>query len=78
MTTLVFFIDNGFMDVDLKSLEERIAKLIVLANQLRDDNVQLRQEVMRLHQESQSLKLDMTQATVQLERLLSALPVEEH
>lgn len=66
------------MDVDLKSLEERIAKLIVLANQLRDDNVQLRQEVMRLHQESQSLKLDMTQATVQLERLLSALPVEEH
>lgn len=78
MTTLVFFIDNGFMDVDLKSLEERIAKLIVLANQLRDDNVQLRQEVMRLHQESQSLKLDMTQATVQLERLLSALPLEEH
>jgi len=34
--------------------------------------------VTRLHQESQSLKLNMTQASVQLERLLSALPEEGH
>lgn len=65
------------MDADIKSLEERVAKLIALVNQLREENVQLRQEVMRAHQESQSLKLNMTQATVQLERLLSALPAEE-
>lgn len=64
------------MDADLKSLEERVTKLIALCAQLRDENVELRQEVTRLHQESQSLKLNMTQASVQLERLLSALPEE--
>ncbi|BEV09207.1 MULTISPECIES: hypothetical protein [unclassified Methylophilus] len=76
MTTLVFLKDNGLMDADLKSLEERVTKLIALCSQLRDENVELRQEVTRLHQESQSLKLNMTQASVQLERLLSALPEE--
>lgn len=76
MTTLVFLKDNGPMDADLKSLEERVTKLIALCSQLRDENVELRQEVTRLHQESQSLKLNMTQASVQLERLLSALPEE--
>ncbi len=64
------------MDADLKSLEERVTKLIALCAQLRDENVELRQEVTRLHQESQSLKVNMTQASVQLERLLSALPEE--
>lgn len=76
MTTIIFFIDNDSMDADLKSLEERVAKLIALCLQLREDNVQLRQEVTKLHQESQSLKLNMTQASVQLEKLLSALPQE--
>ena len=76
MTTLIFLKDNGLMDADLKSLEERVTKLIALCSQLRDENVELRQEVTRLHQESQSLKLNMTQASVQLERLLSALPEE--
>ncbi|KQT36774.1 hypothetical protein ASG24_06445 [Methylophilus sp. Leaf414] len=76
MTTIIFFIDNDSMDADLKSLEERVAKLIALCNQLREDNGQLRQEVSKLHQESQSLKLNMTQASVQLEKLLSALPQE--
>ncbi|MFQ6332305.1 hypothetical protein [Methylophilus sp. 3sh_L] len=76
MTTLVFLKDNGLMDADLKSLEERVTKLIALCGQLRDENVELRQEVTRLHKESQSLKLNMTQASVQLERLLSALPEE--
>lgn len=76
MTTLIFLKDNGLMDADLKSLEERVTKLIALCAQLRDENVELRQEVTRLHQESQSLKLNMTQASVQLERLLSALPEE--
>jgi len=76
LTTLIFLKDNGPMDADLKSLEERVTKLIALCAQLRDENVELRQEVTRLHQESQSLKVNMTQASVQLERLLSALPEE--
>jgi cell division protein ZapB len=64
------------MDSDLKSLEERVEKLIALCLHLREDNAQLRQEVEKLHQESQSLKLNMTQASVQLEKLLIALPQE--
>ncbi|MDP8567028.1 hypothetical protein [Methylophilus aquaticus] len=54
-----------------------MAKLIALCQTLREENMQMRQEVTRLHQESQSLKLNMTQASVQLERLLTALPDEE-
>lgn len=77
MTAIVFLKDNGSMDADLKSLEERVAKLVALCTSLREENVQLRQEVMRLHQDTQSLQLNMTQASVQLERLLSALPNEE-
>lgn len=68
---------SAAMDADLKSLEERVAKLIALCQTLREENVQLRQEVTRLHQDTQSLKVNMTQASVQLERLLSALPDEE-
>ncbi len=68
---------SATMDADFKSLEERVAKLIALCQTLREENVQMRQEVTRLHQESQSLKLNMTQASVQLERLLIALPDEE-
>ena len=68
---------SATMDADFKSLEERVAKLIALCQTLREENEQMRQEVTRLHQESQSLKLNMTQASVQLERLLTALPDEE-
>ncbi len=64
------------MDADLKSLETRVTALIALTLQLQGDNVQLRQEVMRLTQEANALKLNMAQATTQLERLLAALPVE--
>jgi cell division protein ZapB len=76
LTVFDFLKDNAAMDADLKSLEERVAKLIALCNSLRDENVQLRQEVIQLHQESHTLKLNMTQASVQLERLLAALPEE--
>lgn len=72
-----FFNYSATMDADFKSLEERVAKLIALCQALREENVQMRQEVTRLHQESQSLKLNMTQASVKLERLLTALPDEE-
>ncbi|HEY0906606.1 MAG TPA: hypothetical protein VGE17_05350 [Methylophilus sp.] len=58
----------------MKSLEERVAKLLTLCQGLREENVQLRQEVTRLHQDTQTLKLNMTQASVQLERVLTALP----
>lgn len=62
------------MDADLKSLEERVSKLVALSRHLSDDNAQLRQELLQLQQETQALKLNMAQAGVQLERLLSALP----
>lgn len=77
MTVIIFLKDNDSMDADFKSLEERVTKLIALCGTLRDENVQLRQEVTRLHQESHSLKLNMSQASMQLERLLSALPEDE-
>jgi cell division protein ZapB len=35
------------MDVDLKSLEDKVAKLISVCVALREENVQLRQEVIK-------------------------------
>lgn len=65
------------MEADLNSLEDKVVKLINLCNGLRDENIQLRQEVTRLHQDTQILKQNMSLASLQLEQLLKTLPEEE-
>jgi cell division protein ZapB len=65
------------MEADLKSLEDKVVKLINLCDGLRDENIQLRQEVTRLHQDTQTLKQNMSLASLQLEQLLQTLPEEE-
>jgi cell division protein ZapB len=65
------------MEADLNSLEDKVVKLINLCNGLRDENIQLRQEVTRLHQDTQILKQNMSLASLQLEQLLQTLPEEE-
>lgn len=64
------------MDNDLKSLEDRVAKLISLCASLRDENQQLRQEINKVTQDTTKLKSNMKQASSQLEILLEALPTE--
>lgn len=68
---------SGLMDADLKSLEAKVVKLIELCESLRNENTQLRQDVVRLNQDGQTLKNNMAQASAQLEQLLAALPNEK-
>lgn len=55
------------MELDLKKLEEKIAKLISLCSNLCQDNIQLRSDLAQA-------KDNMTQAGNRLETLLEFLP----
>lgn len=55
------------MELDLKKLEEKIAKLISLCSNLRQDNIQLRSDLAQA-------KDNMTQAGNRLETLFESLP----
>ena len=67
MTLIDFFTYSGIMELDLKKLEEKIAKLISLCSNLRQENIQLRRDLMQA-------KDNMTQAGNRLETLLESLP----
>lgn len=67
MTLIDFFTYSGIMEPDLKSLEEKITKLISLCTNLREENVRLRTDL------SQT-KDNMLQASNKLEVLLESLP----
>ena len=67
MTLIDFFNYSEIMELDLKKLEEKIAKLISLCSNLRQDNIQLRSDLAQA-------KDNMTQAGHRLETLLESLP----
>ena len=58
------------MEPDLKSLEEKIGKLISLCSNLREENVRLRSDLTQT-------KDNMLQASNKLEGLLESLPEGE-
>ncbi len=67
MTLIDFFTYSGIMELDLKSLEEKITKLISLCTNLREENVRLRSDLTQK-------KDNMLQASNKLEGLLESLP----
>ena len=66
MTLIDFFNYSGIMELDLKKLDEKIAKLISLCSNLRQENIQLRSDLAQA-------KDNMTQAGNRLETLLESL-----
>ena len=58
---------SGDMELDLKKLEEKITKLISLCNNLREENMRLRNDLTQT-------KDNMLQASNKLETLLESLP----
>jgi cell division protein ZapB len=72
-----FLIYSGAMEADLKSLEEKISKLISLCGQLREENGQLRDNLMLAQQKTVALKSNMLLASNKLEALLQSLPEAE-
>jgi len=73
---MIFFNYSGRMEIDLKSLEDKVSKLIGVCATLRDENQQLRSELTKAAQDSARLKSNMLQASDQLETLLGTLPAE--
>jgi cell division protein ZapB len=67
LTLIDFFTYSGIMEPDLKSLEEKISKLISLCTNLREENVRLRSDLTHT-------KDNMLQASNKLEVLLETLP----
>ena len=62
-----FFNYSGDMESDLKSLEEKITKLISLCSNLREENIRLRSDLTQT-------KDNMLLASNKLEGLLESMP----
>ena len=69
-----FLIYSKAMDTDLKSLEEKISKLISLCGDLREENGQLRGDLSQAQQAAANLKNNMLLASNKLEVLLDNVP----
>ena len=65
---------SGGMEADLKSLEEKISKLITLCGDLREENAQLRGDISQATLATDTLKSKMLLASNKLEDLLSTMP----
>jgi cell division protein ZapB len=64
------------MDAELRALEERVAQLVELTQQLRNDNRSLRQELARTTNDNKRLSEKVEAAKARLEGLLAHLPEE--
>lgn len=69
-----FLIYSGAMEADLKSLEEKISKLVSLCGKLREENGQLRGDLSQAQQKADTLKNNMLLASNKLEVLLNNVP----
>jgi cell division protein ZapB len=68
---------SAWVDAELKSLESKLGQFIELCHRLRDDNVQLRQQLASAMDQSKRLEEKINTATVRLESLLTQMPAED-
>jgi cell division protein ZapB len=71
---MIFFNYSERMEADLKSLEEKISKLISLCSNLREENSQLLGDLSQARQTAEALKNKMLLASNKLEGLLEQMP----
>jgi cell division protein ZapB len=64
------------MDVELKSLEEKISQFVMLCQRLRSDNHELRQQLASAHNDNKQLNEKIGDAKSRLESLLAQIPEE--
>lgn len=77
MTYQDFYFYSVAMDVELKSLEQKINQVAEFCQRLRADNHQLRQQLVTALNENQRLEQKIDSATTRLENLLNQLPEED-
>ena len=64
------------MDVELKSLEDKINQFVTLCQRLRLDNHELRQQLASAHNDNKQLNEKIGDAKTRLESLLAQNPEE--
>ncbi len=64
------------MDVELKSLEDKINQFVALCQRLRMDNHELRQQLASAHNDNKQLSEKIGDAKTRLESLLTQIPEE--
>jgi cell division protein ZapB len=64
------------MDVELKSLEDKISQFVALCQRLRTDNHELRQQLAAAQSDNKQLTDRIGDAKTRLEALLSRIPEE--
>jgi len=62
------------MHADLKALEEKLSRLILLCGELRLENSKLRSELIAMQQDTALLKTNMADASKRIETLMESLP----
>lgn len=65
------------MDADFKILEDKVSKLILLCGSLREENLQLRENLSQERQNADMLKTNMQKASTKLQGLLAVIPQNE-
>ncbi len=65
------------MEADLKALEQKLGQFVELAQRLRVDNLQLRQQLASAMSDNKQLTEKIGTATNRLESLLNQIPEEE-
>ena len=65
------------MDAELKSLEGKLNQFVELCQQLRADNLELRQQLASAVDQSKRLEEKINTATSRLEHLLEQIPAED-
>ena len=64
------------MDVELKSLEDKINQFVTLCQRLRTDNHELRQQLASAHNDNKQLSEKIGDAKTRLESILTQIPEE--
>ena len=64
------------MEADLKALEDKLKQLIALCQSLREENLELRQDLAQAQDDVKQLRDNMTEASIRLEALIQRLPEE--
>ena len=65
------------MEADLKALEQKLGQFVELCQRLRQDNLQLRQQLASAMSDNQQLSEKIGTATNRLESLLNQIPEED-